>query len=70
MLSASQGDFAHELQEHDESLAGGPGHEHEWQDQQYGQFRPRQPQPQLSQHHLHAKAAASTPAVHHQQVKL
>lgn len=67
--SAPQGHSAHEHQEHDESLAGGPGHESGWQDQQYGKLRSREPQPQLAQHHLYAKAAAGTPALHHQQVR-
>lgn len=68
-FDASQGHPAHELQELDE-LAGRAGHEHEWQDQQYGQLGPGQPQPQLPKHYLHAQAAASTPAVYHQQVQL
>lgn len=63
-----QGDVTHQLQKPAEPLPGGSGHRHRHQDQQHEQLGVGQPQPQLPQHHLHAQAAAGTPALHHQQV--
>lgn len=63
-----QGDVADEFEEHAESLSGRSRHRDEWQDQQYGQLRVGQSQPQLAQYHLYAQTATSTPALHYQQV--
>lgn len=60
-----QRDIADELEEHAESLSGRSRHWDKRQDQQYGQLRAGQPQPQLTQYHLHAQTATSTPAFHH-----
>lgn len=69
-MSPPQGDPADELEEHAEPLPGGPGHrDGQQQDQQHGQLRAGQPQPQLPQHHLYAQTAACTAALHHQQVQ-
>lgn len=67
-LMIYQGDIADELEEHAEPLSGRSRHRNERQDQQYGQLRAGQPQPQLSQYHLYAQTATSTPAIHHKQV--
>lgn len=63
-----QGDVIDEFEEHPKPLSGRSGDRVNGQDQQHGQLRARESEPQLTQHHLYAQTAASAPTLHHQQV--